>query len=124
MVASTFKELFCAGQKIEPEAYAAAVFARTLYPHARPWVPLFRTLNSNYFAADMDLIRATGTLRRCRDFPDEVLDFNHHPANQGFYRQTLRIRVSAKRLKALLRETLPRGEKGDDGSNSPFLPTP
>lgn len=113
MSTPTFSEAFCVAHDVPPENFVPTVFARTLYPQARPLVCLCRAIDRNFFAADLDLIRATGALRRCRDFPDDVIDFNHHPANQGFLRRTLRIRISTKRLKILLRETLPRMENGD-----------
>jgi hypothetical protein len=40
-----------------------------------------------------------------QDFWAEAEDFAHHPNNCGLLRQRLRIRVSARRLRRLLKET-------------------
>lgn len=70
-------------------------------------------MNKNHFAADLDLVRAAGRLRRLRDLADEIADFNHHPANVGFWRTQLKLRLSTTRLRALMRATLPRADSVD-----------
>ena len=39
---------------------------------------------------------------------DEIEDYNRRPANCGFWRVALRVRVSTHRLRALMHATLPR----------------
>ncbi|MEI6861501.1 MAG: hypothetical protein WCL04_04535 [Verrucomicrobiota bacterium] len=117
MASPTFAEAWCAKHGIAPADFAAAVLPRVLHLPARLVMPLCRFFNANHFAADMDLVRAAGALRRVRDLADEITDFTHHPANTGFLRRVLRLRVSTHRLRALMRATLP--PHGDGGSRPP-----
>jgi hypothetical protein len=112
MTASTFAEIYCAHHKVPPVDFEITVLLRTLPPHARLLAPLCQLFNRNHFVADIDLIRAVGRLHRLRYFSDEVADFKHHPANCGFWHNQMRVRVSTKRLRQLLKATLPRGEEG------------
>ena len=107
MADPTFTEAYCAKHGTPPADFAQAVLRRTLYPHARLLLPLCRFYNANHLAADMDLVRAAGELRRVRDLGDELSDFNHHPANVGFWHRQMKVRISTQRLRALMRETLP-----------------
>lgn len=107
----TFAESFCAHNQIPPEQFAREVFKRVLYRRAR-WVSwLLPLIWRGYFAADFDLIYGVERLRRVRAFAIEVDRFNEHPANRGFLRRTLGLRVSTCRLRALVRESLPRAEE-------------
>jgi hypothetical protein len=112
MPESTFAEIYCQRHNLLATDFENEVLLRTLYPHARLLAPLCQGLDSNHFASDIDLIRAVGRLRRLRDFADEAKDFAHHPANRGFWHTQLRVRVSTKRLRLLVKATLPRGEGG------------
>ena len=107
MKTPTFGESFCARHDIPPEQFPGHVFKRSLYRRARPFVWLLRFLRPNYFAADFDLIYGVEHLRRLRDFTTEVERFNEHPANRGWLRRQLCIRISSNRLKQVIRETLP-----------------
>jgi len=112
MPAATFAEIYCERHQLPPEDFEKTVLHETLYPHARLFAPMCRTFNPQHFAADFDLIRAVGRLQRLRDFTDEAKDFAHHPANTGFWHSLMRVRVSTKRLRLLVKATLPRGEAG------------
>jgi hypothetical protein len=114
MTHPTFAERYCELNGIAPAQFADSVLRRALYPQARLLLPLVQVLAPNYFAADFDLIGATARLRRTRDFASEADQFNYHPANIGFLRRTLRIRLSTTRLKQLLRTTLGRSTPGAD----------
>jgi hypothetical protein len=93
---------------IPPEEFARTIFNRALYRRALLVKWLLPLLHQGYFAADFDLIYGVERLRRLRDFTAEAERFNEHPANRGFLRRTLCLRVSTNRLRALMRETLPR----------------
>lgn len=111
MSSPTFAESFCAQNQIHPEQFAREVFKRSLYRRAR-WVSwLLPLIWRGYFAADFDLIYGVERLRRVRAFAVEADRFNDHPANRGFLRRTLGLRVSTCRLRALVREALPRSEE-------------
>lgn len=128
MSSPTFAECFCAKHNIPREEFARFVFNRVLYrrTHVVKW--LLPLLDHNYFAADFDLIYSVESLRRNRDFALEVQRFNEHPANRGWLRRTMCLRVSTARLKRLVRETLPRaartaedhGAEDNDGTVVPF----
>lgn len=102
----TFTECFCGNQKIANEKFADEVLARSLYPHARlvKWLLIF--YDPYYFASDYELILSIGELRRSRDFQIEADRFNEHPANCGWLRRKFLLRVSTRRLRGIIRETL------------------
>ncbi len=114
----TFAECFCAKNNIPPEKFAHVVFNRVLYRRTHLFKWLLPVFQPNYFSADFDLILGVQHLRRMRDFVAEAERFNAHPANHGWLRRAFCLRVSTSRLKALIRETLPRKA----GHSEPGLP--
>lgn len=125
--APTFFELYCSRHEISPDRFESVVLARSLYPHARLVAPFILMLWPRHFAADLDLIRGVGQLRRVRDFSLETLDYSHHPGNQGGLRRALKLRVSTKRLRRLVTATLhPSGSArpDPDGTEVPFSAPP
>jgi hypothetical protein len=104
----TFAECFCSKNNIPREKFVRTVFNRSLYRRAYLIRWLLPLIHPNHFAADFDLIYGVENLRRVRDFVLEAERFNGHPANHGWLRRTFCLRVSTCRLKALIRETLPR----------------
>jgi hypothetical protein len=118
MIHPTFSECFCAKHNIPPEKFARAVFRLSLYRRTYFFRWLLPLISQNYFAADFDLVYGVERLRRMRDFVSEAEHYNEHPGNRGFLRRTLRLRVSTTRLKAIIRETLPRKA----GDTTPALP--
>lgn len=115
----TFAESFCAQKQIAPEQFAREVFGRSLYRRALWLKWLLPLLKKNYFTADFDLIYGVERLRRLRDFATEAERFNEHPANRGWLRRTLCLRVSTKRLRALIRDTLERPEENGHRAGRP-----
>ncbi|MBW8781070.1 MAG: hypothetical protein JF599_04175 [Verrucomicrobia bacterium] len=120
MSTPTFAESFCAQHRIAPEQFVQAVFKKALYRRARVFAPALRFFNHDYFAADFDLIYGVEHLRRVRDFTAEAERFNEHPGNRGWLRRRLCLRVSTKRLKALMRETLAHSTVRPAVTASPF----
>lgn len=106
MTEKTFAELYCEQNGLKPEQYEAVVLSRSLYLHARVLAPLVRALWSDHFAADIDFVRNVARLRRFREFAFESEEFAHHPANRGFWRLTVNLRVSSRALRRLVRATL------------------
>jgi hypothetical protein len=102
-----FAEVFCARYAMEPAAFERSVLRRVLYPHARLLAPLCRFFNPDFFAADLDFIHAVSGVCQGHHFSVDAMDFSDHPANQGFWRRTLRVRVSVRRLFILIQQTLP-----------------
>jgi hypothetical protein len=101
----TFAELYCEQNQIDPSCYEREVLARALYPQAKliRWILLAQ---SNLMAADWDFVRGVGGLRRFRDFDFEAQEYAHHPANRGFWRMSINLRVSSRALRRMVRETL------------------
>jgi hypothetical protein len=103
---ATFAELYCQKRNLAPERFVEEVLAESLYPHAHILFMFLVWLHPDYAAADLDFINGVGRLARLQDFWAEAEDFAHHPKNRGLLRQRLRIRVSARRLRRLMKETL------------------
>jgi hypothetical protein len=111
----TFAELYCERNNLEPSRYQRDVLTRALYPHARllVWILLSQ---QNHLAADIDFVRAVGVLKRFRDFDFEAQEYAHHPANRGFWRLTMNLRISTRAMRRMVRDTLhaTKEEKLDD----------
>jgi hypothetical protein len=102
----TFAELYCQRRNLASDRFVEDVLAQSLYPHAHMLFVFLVWLQPDYGVADLDLISGAGRLTRLQDFWAEAEDFAHHPRNRGFLRQRLRIRVSARRLRRLVKDTL------------------
>lgn len=124
MTEKTFAELYCIQKNIVIEEFEALVLRRGLYPHARLMAPLVKVLWPDYFAADLDFVRSVGRLRRFRDYFHESEEFAHHPANSGALRSILNIRVSSRKIRRMVKETLHadlvEGPGADSVSAVPF----
>ena len=102
---ATFAELYCQQRNLVPERFVEKLLAESLYPHAHIFFMFLVWLHADYGVADIDLIGGVGRLTRLEDYWAEAEDFAHHPRNHGLLRQRLRIRVSARRLRRLVKET-------------------
>ena len=102
---ANFAVLFCQKRNLARDRFVEEVLAESLYPHAHVLYVLLVWLHSDYGAADLDFIGGVGRISCLQDFWGEAEDFAHHPNNRGLLRQRLRIRVSARRLRRLLKET-------------------
>jgi hypothetical protein len=102
----TFAEVFCQHYQIAPENYERAMFWRCLHRRACLLVPLLRATSSDYFAPDMDLIRAVGRVTHASRLREELADFHSHPFNLSFARRRLRLRVSTTRTTRLVRRLM------------------
>ena len=104
----TFAEKFCAQRHIAPEKFEAAVLRLALHAPARVLRP-FLALFPDYFSADRDFVSGVGRISQVNDFDLEAQDFAHHPSNHGVLRQGLRLRVSTRKLRRLVRSTMING---------------
>lgn len=104
-----FASRYCAKYGVLPKRYEQAVLRRSLHLGARLLYPLL-ACRPSYFAADRELVRAIGGCRTLWDFDTETLDFRNHPDNRGWLRGTLKLRLSVRRLRRLVREVLPPGQ--------------
>ncbi|MCW5549066.1 MAG: hypothetical protein KIT44_08890 [Opitutaceae bacterium] len=127
----TFSELYCEQQGIAPAEFSRHAFRRALYPHARLLAGAISLLDSDYFSADRDFVEDVGRLTRYHDFVSSGMDYSHHPANRGFMRQLLLVRVSTERMRRMVRTAFRQtstDSDDDQGTMEPFevpdKPTP
>jgi hypothetical protein len=97
----TFKVKVCRHFDVPPERYGDTVLALTLYPHAR-WLHFGAA--HRLFEPDRTFIEAVGRLTRWRGLSEEVWEFRRDPRNRLLWRQSLRLRVSVTRMRALFSE--------------------
>jgi hypothetical protein len=119
----TFSDLYCEQQGIAATEFARHAFKRALYPHARILAGALNLLNSDYFSADRDFIDDVGRLTRYHDFVSSGMDYSHHPANRGFMRRVLLLRVSTERMRRLVRTAfkhISSDSDDDQGTLEPF----
>jgi hypothetical protein len=90
--------------------FERALLQETLHPAARR-ARFLLALIPSYFEPDLRFIRYVGRLRRIEDLRYEEIDFNQDRTNRGFLRGKLRLRVSARRVRQVVRQTL---EEPDD----------
>jgi hypothetical protein len=102
----TFAEQFCQHYHVLPENYERAMLWRCL--HRRTWmlVPFLRTMTLDYFAPDLDLIRAVGRVTHASRLREELSDFHAHPYNLSFARRRLKLRISTTRTTRLVRRLM------------------
>jgi hypothetical protein len=118
MPEQTFAAKYCAQHGLLPKRYEQVVLRRSLHLGARLFYPLL-AWRPSYFAADFALVRAAGRCRTVWDFDTETLDFPNHPDNRGWLRGVLKLRLSVRRLRRLVREVLPPGQPaGISGAGS------
>ena len=98
----TFAVRYCARHGLEPSAYLDTVLRAALYPHARllRWVLPWSSLS-----VDRAFVDGVGRVRCADDFHREVRDFVEDPAGHTWLRDVLYLRVSARRLRRLVRGT-------------------
>lgn len=116
---SNFATRYCAQHGLRMEDYEAVVVKQALYGHARVIAPLLKMIWPDYFAADEEFVQNVGRLTRMRDFIHESEEFVHHPANHGFWRSFLYVRVSARKLRRIVRETIrPEAAGEEEGADA------
>jgi hypothetical protein len=103
---ANFVEQYCQQHNLAPERFVERMLAQALYPHAYILYVILVRVHPDFGAADLDFIDGVGRLSRLEDFGVEAEDFGHHPQNFGLLRQRLRIRVSARRLRRLMKKTM------------------
>jgi hypothetical protein len=106
-----FRDSFCERFNCPPEAYEKRVFWRCLYRRSLPLAAVVYALKPKFFELDFQTIRQLGVTRSSQEFRAELETFRYeYRMNGGFLRQ-LRLRISGKRMIALLRDVAPpRGD--------------
>lgn len=113
-----FKQRFIEKTRVSPEDFNREVLRRTLPMHARVLLPLASLIKPDVLAADYDLIADIAILTSRREFSESAGTRRFHPANRGFLRRVLRIRVSISKLRDLVYDVM-RPPSGA-GSDAPF----
>lgn len=103
-----FITLYCRRRGIAPSAFARDLLLRSVYPQTRLMVGLLTQLNPGHFEADLEFIVDVGQLRRRVDFGDAAESYLSHPANKGFLRRKLKLRISVRRMLEIVTAELPQ----------------
>ena len=98
---SFFERFACPSEKFEKR-----VFWRALYRCSLPLAVLVYVLYRRYFDMDFQVIRQLGVAISADEFYSELDSYrSEYRMQRGFLRNTLRVRVSGKRLMRILEET-------------------
>jgi len=108
-------EEYCRQRGLPADDFEHTLLLETLYPAARR-ARFFLRLIPSYFAPDLLFISYVGRLRRLVDLRNEEIDFNQDRANRGFFRGTLRLRISTRRMRRVVHHTL---DQPDDAPSPP-----
>ncbi len=100
----TVAACYCTLHGLAPEHFAAHCLPRVLYPHARLAFPLLGGIDPDFFAADLELLRAVGELRNLRGFPACCAEYRLTLAHAGLTRRAFRLRLSLRRVYRLVAE--------------------
>ncbi len=101
----TFREAFCERFACSPEAYENQLFWRCLYRRSLPLAWLVYLVNRRHFELDVQTIRQLAVARSMEEFRAELESFRYEYRMRGGLLRQLRVRVSGKRLMAVLGET-------------------
>ncbi|MFI5338103.1 MAG: hypothetical protein ACHQ5A_15045 [Opitutales bacterium] len=100
----TYAERYAGHWRLTAAEFESHLFRRALFPHARLIWRLLNRIRPNYFWPDRGLIAALALVRTRRALAGEILEFHRDERNRRPARRWLRLRISATRLKRLLRE--------------------
>lgn len=115
-----FAEHYCDLHKLTLDEFPRHLRKHALYPHARFIVPILTLFNGDYLAADNDFIQDVGQLTRYNDFFGSSFEYIHHPANRGFLRRVLRLRISTERMRRIIRKGFGAQVAAKKESMTPF----
>ena len=97
--------LFCEQRRCPLSEYEERAFTACLYWRARIVAPLIRAILPRFFNPDFELIRYLGKCRGRRNANNELAGFMETTDARGsFARKILRIRISARKARALVME--------------------
>jgi hypothetical protein len=103
-----FKEAFCTQFDCSPQSYERAMFFKCLPWHAKPIALLLYPLKSKMVRGGLHLIQHVGqatSLREIRNSVDSYYTWTR--LDLGFWANTLRIRVSGKKVLKLAKGLYP-----------------
>ena len=100
----TFREIYCEKNGCTDSRFEHELLWRCFYPHARPLLPFMKVMSKQYFTADLELINDVGYSTGRQGVKDAIDSYFHHPANVGFLRRRLRVRISTNAIRHLARQ--------------------
>jgi len=103
----TFRDSFCERFHCSAEEFEKRVFWKCVYRRALPLSALVYCLRPQHFQLDLQTIRQLGLARGSHEFRAELENFRYDYRMQGGVLRALRVRISGKRLIALLRVVAP-----------------
>jgi hypothetical protein len=105
---NTFKATFCEHYGCKPEHFETVVFRLCLHRRARLVAWLLRIFRPDFFNADFTVIRHLGNSSNIVEAMAEIDAYNGNNSTRGnFWHDTLRFRVSGKRLQGLAQKHVP-----------------
>jgi hypothetical protein len=108
----SFSESVCERLGLHPNQYENEVFQQCLYGKARILRPLLQFYNRNFFEADRDLVRRVGKIRWREELTRELDEFYYHPKNGNWLRRRFKLRISCRKIVALVKEVMPELRAG------------
>ncbi|MEW6158116.1 MAG: hypothetical protein AB1813_11825 [Verrucomicrobiota bacterium] len=95
----TFQQIYCRRYNCPPEQFAERFFWRCIFPHAIPLAWIIRMIKRDYFKPDFMIIRQLALCTALREVSAlaNALHYDYH-YQWPFIRETLRVRISGKRL--------------------------
>jgi len=108
----SFSESVCEKLGLHPNQYENEVLQRCLYGKARALRPLLQFYNRNFFAPDRDFVRRVGKIRRRAELMRELDEFYYHPKNGNWLRRRFKLRISCRKIVALVKEVMPELRAG------------
>lgn len=106
MSSPEFGSRYCELRATPPEQFVREVWWASLPPQTRLVAVVIRFFDPQFFAPDYELIAEAGKLKKWQDLRPYVSDFVNHPRSRNPLRRALRLRISVRRLRRLMRATL------------------
>ena len=103
----SFSESVCEKLGLHPNQYENEVVNRCLYGKARVLRPLLKFYNRNFFSPDHEFVRRIGKIRRRAELMRELDEFYYHPKNGNWLRRRFKLRISCRKVVALVKEVMP-----------------
>ena len=108
----SLSDRICEKLGLHPNQFENEVFQRCLYGKARVLRPLLQIYNRNFFGADRDFVRRIGKIRRREELTRELDEFYYHPKNGNWLRRWFKLRISCRKVVALVKEVMPEPRAG------------
>lgn len=107
MSPGSFQARYCERMGVIPAAFPTDLLLKALPPHARTLLGLLGAVDRQHFQADYEFIEDVSQIKRPADFWAAAESYAGHPANSGFLRRRLRLRISVRRMLAIVQHVFP-----------------